>query len=57
MPASRFERDANPPPGDRRPDQRSDAAARLEMRASPSGERPEQRPEETIEEPGYGHGV
>ena len=50
-------RDVNSPPSGGRGDQRDAAIVGLEMRASP-GEVPEEQPaEETLEEPGYGHGV
>ena len=58
MPGSPFDHDGNHRPApDHRSQQRYDAAARLEMRASPPADREPQPAEETIEEPGYGHGV
>jgi hypothetical protein len=57
MPVSPFEPDANRRPTDGRHPPGHDAAVRPEMRAAPREEREEQRADETIEEPGYGHGV
>ena len=58
MPKSPFDRDGEPqPPGDRRFEQRHDAAVRFETRAARPDVRDDHRAEETIEEPGYGHGV
>jgi len=37
--------------------QRTEGDVRPEMRASPGGDDDDQRRDETIEEPGYGHGV
>ncbi len=58
MPVSPFEGDVDPrPSGDRRHEERDEAAVRPEMRASPADDSKDTRAEETIEEPGYGHGV
>jgi hypothetical protein len=58
MPVSPCERDGDPRrSGDRASEQRRDAAAGPEMRASPREEPDEVRADETPEEPGYGHGV
>jgi hypothetical protein len=34
-----------------------DSAVRAEMRAAPDGDEEQQSADETIDEPGYGHGV
>ena len=58
MPASQFDRDVDPRrSGDRVSEQRRDAAALTEMRASPREQPEDARTDETPEEPGYGHGV
>ncbi len=57
MPVSPFDRDADSRPPEGRPQPRHDAAARPEMRTARREEREAQSADETIEEPGYGHGV
>jgi hypothetical protein len=58
MPASPFEgEDVERPSGDRRQEQRQNAAVEPEMRAAPRDQDEDARAEETIDEPGYGHGV
>lgn len=57
MPVSPFEGDLDERPSGDRQEQRQNAAVRPEMRASPRDENEDQRAEETMEEPGYGHGV
>lgn len=58
MPVSPFERDVDPRrSGDDASEQRREAAAGPEMRASPRQEPEDVRVDETPEEPGYGHGV
>jgi len=55
MPVSPFERHVTERPPDPRTEQR-DAPPAPEMQASPADE-DDQRGGETVEEPGYGHGV
>jgi hypothetical protein len=57
MPVKPSARDADPPPSGGQYEQRDAAAVRPEMRASPPEQPEEQAAGETIEEPGYGHGV
>jgi hypothetical protein len=58
MPASPFERDADPRrSGDRVSEPRRDGATAPAMRAAPREEPEAERADETPEEPGYGHGV
>lgn len=56
MQSSPFESEADRP-GDRRQTQRQDADSRLTLQPPAAGEDDGQRRDETIEEPGYGHGV
>ena len=55
MPVSPFEPEMAAPAADG-PAVR-DADARTEMRASPPGDEEDQRRDDAIDEPGYGHGV
>jgi hypothetical protein len=55
MQASRFEMEAERPAGQPQ-EQRTDPEARASLRAPGDGD-DESRRDETIEEPGYGHGV
>jgi hypothetical protein len=57
MPMSPFDRDVTEPPRDGRAEPRRDAEPTPEMRASPRDDDDDQRAGETIDEPGYGHGV
>jgi len=58
MPFSPFERDATQGSvGDPGPDQWREAAARPEIRASTGEEHEDPRGDESLDEPGYGHGV
>lgn len=57
MPAGPFDRQVTDEPRHTRPESHGDAKPAAEMRASPRHEEEDQRGEETIEEPGYGHGV
>ena len=67
MPVSPFDRDADRRPPDGRPQPRHEVAVRPEVRTAKPPfakateakreEREEPRGDETIEEPGYGHGV
>ena len=58
MPVSPFEGDAAPrQPAEGRYERRHDAAVRLEVRVAPARPDEQQGADETIEEPGYGHGV
>jgi len=58
MPATPFEGDnVQRPAGDRRQEQRQNAAAQPEVRAAPRDQDEDPRAEDTIDEPGYGHGV
>ena len=58
MPVKPFERDVDSrPSGDGRHEPRHTAAVRPKVHAAPREGDEEQRAEETIEEPGYGHGV
>jgi hypothetical protein len=56
MEPSRFEVEAEPPDEGRR-EPRKDPAPRAAVQASADGEGEDQQRDETIEEPGYGHGV
>jgi len=58
MPGSPFERDVDPrPPEDGPHEPRHTAAVTPAVRASPHEDREEPGAGDTIEEPGYGHGV
>jgi hypothetical protein len=57
MKVSSFEPDVPKRAADGQAARPGDGDARPEMRASPNGEDEDQRPEESIDEPGYGHGV
>jgi hypothetical protein len=58
MPVSPFEPDAAPrQPAEGRSEQRYDTVVRPEVRLSAADRDKEQGADETIEEPGYGHGV
>jgi hypothetical protein len=56
MKVNRFTLDAAPPPGHRPPPARREPDPQA-LRASPESGEENQRQEETLEEPGYGHGV
>jgi len=57
MSANPFARDEEPGPSNGRFDQRDAAVARPDMRAAPRDEAEKSPADETLEEPGYGHGV
>jgi hypothetical protein len=57
MDGNPFESEEPQPPADRPAAADGDAAVHAEMRAAHGGEEGEQSAEETIDEPGYGHGV
>jgi len=58
MDVRQFDLENAPRPAAGKPDQRAGKDGRADMQASPpGGDDDDQRAGETIEEPGYGHGV
>jgi hypothetical protein len=57
MNESPFESEEAQRPADRPAAPGGDSAVRAEMRAAPAGDEEQQSADETIDEPGYGHGV
>ena len=57
MPVSPYDPEVAAPAAEGTAARRADANVRPEMRASPQRDEDDQRHDESIDEPGYGHGV